>query len=256
MVRQWDNDLQTPYFDILGDKQATVWDPPGTPINPTKPGLGCNRCNYIVDGEKETRRHRIYYDDPSSLSIKYAWVVSAGLRGVGMWTADAAILAMGPQLADEMWAAVPYKRQAQLKSDDSQLPAAVAAAAAASSTLSTDAISIDFNGRGVITAVWDTRSQRNVVLNGTGGHHPGNVTLLSVVFGGCSGCGAGAAAANETIPTAPLSVTTHHAVGTTKPRAITAAFPGGASVTVTATLDDDDGFIELSVTEVPVCPCV
>ena len=32
---------------------------------------------------------------------------------MGMWTADAAILAMGPELAQEMWAVVPYERPCQ-----------------------------------------------------------------------------------------------------------------------------------------------
>ena len=101
-IRQWDEDFQTPYFDILGDKEATLWDQPNTPIDPKNPGLGCNRCNYIVDGQNKSRRHRIYYDDPSSLRIKYSYAMSAGLRGVGMWTADAALIVMGPQLAEEM----------------------------------------------------------------------------------------------------------------------------------------------------------
>ena len=110
LVRQWDSDFQTPFFDIRGDKEAKIWDQPNTPIDPTRPDLGCNRCNYIVDGENKTRTHRVYYDDPSSLSIKYSYAVSAGLRGVGMWTADSTLLAMGSQLAEEMWAVVPFSR--------------------------------------------------------------------------------------------------------------------------------------------------
>jgi hypothetical protein len=112
-VRQWDADLQTPFFDVAGDKVATVFDLPGKPLDPKAPWLGCNRCNYVVDGENKTRRHRIYYDDPASLSIKYTYAVANGLRGVGMWSADAAILAMGPELAQEMWAVVPFERPCQ-----------------------------------------------------------------------------------------------------------------------------------------------
>lgn len=112
-VRQWDSDFSTPFFDVGGDKIAIVYDPPGKPIDPKAPWLGCNRCNYVVDGMNKTRRHRIYYDDPASLSVKYEWAVTNGLRGVGMWTADAAILAMGPELAEEMWAVVPFQRPCQ-----------------------------------------------------------------------------------------------------------------------------------------------
>ena len=44
------------------------------------------------------------------MSVRYEFAILAGLRRVGMWTADAAVLAMGPELAEEMWAAVPHQR--------------------------------------------------------------------------------------------------------------------------------------------------
>ena len=109
-ARRWDADYETPYFDIAGDKIAELHDSPTQPQT-----AGCNRCTceYIdichpavgltrtvvptdyVDGQNKSRSHRIYFDDPASLAIKYEWVVASGLRGVGMWTADAAIQAMG-----------------------------------------------------------------------------------------------------------------------------------------------------------------
>eukprot|EP01046_Picozoa_sp_COSAG06_P027912 COSAG06_NODE_2488_length_6771_cov_183.976479_4_plen_553_part_00 len=69
LVRQWDEDFQTPYFDILGDKVATLWDLPNTPVDPKAPGLGCNRCDYIVDGQNKTRRHRICESEASALLL-------------------------------------------------------------------------------------------------------------------------------------------------------------------------------------------
>ena len=33
--------------------------------------------------------HQMWFDDPKSLTYKYNYAVSIGLRGVGMWEADA-----------------------------------------------------------------------------------------------------------------------------------------------------------------------
>lgn len=106
-ARQWDSDFQVPYFDVAGDQSATVCD------ECRHKDRGCsfpNTCPYVVDGDPSTskaRVHRIYYDDPASLAVKYEAILAAGLRGVGMWTAEAPLLAMGPKVAAEMWAVVP-----------------------------------------------------------------------------------------------------------------------------------------------------
>lgn len=35
-------------------------------------------------------RHRVVYDDSESLRLKYAYAKTAGVRGIGMWTAGGA----------------------------------------------------------------------------------------------------------------------------------------------------------------------
>jgi hypothetical protein len=48
---------------------------------------------------------QVWYDDPETLTIKYAAAKAAGVRGLGMWTADSAGDSGG--LPEAMWAAVP-----------------------------------------------------------------------------------------------------------------------------------------------------
>ena len=64
-----------------------------------------------------------------SITIADEWVVANGLRGVGMWTADAAIQAMGPELAEEMWAVVPWARPHKSHKSDDDVCATSAAGA-------------------------------------------------------------------------------------------------------------------------------
>ena len=54
--RRWDETLQSPFFDFVGD-----------------------------DG----RLYQMWYDDPQSLSIKFKMATQMGLRGVGFWNLDA-----------------------------------------------------------------------------------------------------------------------------------------------------------------------
>lgn len=54
-----------------------------------------------------TITYQIWYDDPESLALKYNISSYHGLRGVGMWNADAVDFAIDPRGAKEMWDALP-----------------------------------------------------------------------------------------------------------------------------------------------------
>ena len=47
----------------------------------------------------------LWYDDPQTLAAKYAAIKAAGVRGVGMWTADCA--GNDASVAAGLWGAVP-----------------------------------------------------------------------------------------------------------------------------------------------------
>ena len=56
------------------------------------------------------RPHQVWYDDPTSLRIKYEWAVSRDLRGVGMWEADDLDYADTPAAhtqRGQVWGALP-----------------------------------------------------------------------------------------------------------------------------------------------------
>lgn len=64
----------------------------------------------------KTITYQIWYDDPESLALKYNISTYHGLRGVGMWNADAVDFAIDPQGAKEMWDALPvYPRNSSWK---------------------------------------------------------------------------------------------------------------------------------------------
>jgi hypothetical protein len=71
------------------------------------------RWPWAIEGQNQSRWHRVYYEDPQSLGLKYRLATAAGpgglgqFGGFGMWTASAAIAAMGPAVQRGMWAAVP-----------------------------------------------------------------------------------------------------------------------------------------------------
>ena len=52
--------------------------------------------------------HQVWYDGPETLATKYAALKAAGVRAIGMWTADAAGDDAG--VAAAMWRAVPQPR--------------------------------------------------------------------------------------------------------------------------------------------------
>ena len=53
-------------------------------------------------GVADAGRHQLWFDDPTTLEVKYAACKEMGLRGVGFWTANFAGTAQGPP----MWAAI------------------------------------------------------------------------------------------------------------------------------------------------------
>lgn len=64
----------------------------------------------------KTITYQIWYDDPESLALKYNISTYHGLRGVGMWNADAVDFAIDPQGAKGMWDALPvYPRNSSWK---------------------------------------------------------------------------------------------------------------------------------------------
>ncbi|XP_062621506.1 di-N-acetylchitobiase-like [Saccostrea cucullata] len=54
-----------------------------------------------------TVTYQIWYDDPESLVLKYNISTYHGLRGVGMWNADAVDFQIDPEGAKKMWDALP-----------------------------------------------------------------------------------------------------------------------------------------------------
>ena len=50
-------------------------------------------------------RHQAWFDDPTTLALKYRWARAAGLRGVAMWTADSVNATTQPDQTAAMWAA-------------------------------------------------------------------------------------------------------------------------------------------------------
>ena len=63
------------------------------------------KCMFIL--YLQTITHQIWYDDPQSLVLKYNISTYHGLRGVGMWNADAVDFQVDPQGAKKMWDALP-----------------------------------------------------------------------------------------------------------------------------------------------------
>ena len=54
--------------------------------------------------------HQMWFDDPKSLTYKYNYALSIGLRGVGMWEADALDYGnstKAKQATKAMWGALP-----------------------------------------------------------------------------------------------------------------------------------------------------
>ncbi|XP_013387494.1 di-N-acetylchitobiase isoform X2 [Lingula anatina] len=80
--RQWDDIAKSPFFDYQ-DPATKKWS-------------------------------QFWYDDPESLTYKYKYAQSLGLRGVGMWNADTldySDTAEGKKQRDQMWGALPsYKK--------------------------------------------------------------------------------------------------------------------------------------------------
>ena len=54
-------------------------------------------------------KNQLWWDDPLTLAKKYAKVKAAGLRGLGMWTADSA--GSDASTAESMWDAVPAPKK-------------------------------------------------------------------------------------------------------------------------------------------------
>jgi len=51
-------------------------------------------------------RHQVWFDDPTSLTVKYRWARAAGFRGVAMWEAQSANASTQPRQTGGMWGAV------------------------------------------------------------------------------------------------------------------------------------------------------
>jgi spore germination protein YaaH len=56
--------------------------------------------------KKTNQMHQVWFDDPSSIKIKTTWAKSAGLGGVGMWTADFVKYPISNPDAQAMWDAM------------------------------------------------------------------------------------------------------------------------------------------------------
>ena len=120
--RHWSSDWDCPFCDVPGTVVAHIFD--GFEEHPSgiKP-RSWQRYPWAIEGQNQSRYHRVYYEDPLSLALKYELAVGAAgdglgkLGGFGMWTASAAITAMGPTVAWDMWAAVPPMQR--VKTDDS-----------------------------------------------------------------------------------------------------------------------------------------
>jgi hypothetical protein len=125
----WSDDWDSPYCDVPGTAVAKVFDLP----QQGKQGAGGSwqRCPWAIEGQNKSWWHRVYYEDPKSLALKYALATGPAAEGVGniggfgMWCASAAITAMGPQVAADMWKAVPAMSRAETvfaKTDDDAPP--------------------------------------------------------------------------------------------------------------------------------------
>ena len=56
--------------------------------------------------KKSNEIHQVWYDDPRSLYIKYNYAIKAGVRGIGMWTADFPNYTGFPKDSAAMWKCV------------------------------------------------------------------------------------------------------------------------------------------------------
>lgn len=68
--RQWDNLLQSPWFNYINPKDGNV--------------------------------HQVWYDDPQSLSIKFRQAKAQGIGGVGTWNFDCLSNSTDPVVASAM----------------------------------------------------------------------------------------------------------------------------------------------------------
>jgi di-N-acetylchitobiase len=76
-----------------------------------------NYVNYF--NESDEHYHQVWFDDPISLALKYAWAAKRGLRGIALWTPSATLF--DEDASRKMWAVVPKKnvdRNMRQKSDD------------------------------------------------------------------------------------------------------------------------------------------
>ena len=55
-------------------------------------------------GTIDSGRHQIWFDDASTLGVKYSWCSANGIRGVGMWAATH--VSYPSETASEMWGAI------------------------------------------------------------------------------------------------------------------------------------------------------
>ena len=122
----WSDDWDSAFCDVPGTAVASVFDLPQLGKQGTAQG-SWQRCPWAIEGQNTSWWHRVYYEDPKSLALKYALATSpaaAGeesIGGFGMWCASAAITAMGPAVAVDMWKAVPAMSRAEAlaeKTDD------------------------------------------------------------------------------------------------------------------------------------------
>ena len=71
-------------------------------------------CSFHLQGS-DGQMYQVWFDNLKSLKIKYDLAVSLGLRGVGMWEADAldyTNTTVGQKQRQEMWGALPdYKKE-------------------------------------------------------------------------------------------------------------------------------------------------
>ena len=71
-------------------------------------------CSFHLQGS-DGHMYQVWFDDVKSLKIKYQLAMTMGLRGTGMWEADAidyTNTTVGQQQRQEMWGALPdYKKE-------------------------------------------------------------------------------------------------------------------------------------------------
>lgn len=61
---------------------------------------------YLNYKNSKGEAHQVWYDDPKSLYIKYNYAIKAGVRGIGMWTADFPDYVDYPKGSAAMWKCV------------------------------------------------------------------------------------------------------------------------------------------------------